>query len=298
MRIFLLAIFVLIASKFITGQELLCNVQIESRQIAGVDQSVFDAMQKSIFEFMNNRRWSNINYKLEERIECTFIITIQSAIQGGDEFSGSLNVVLQRPIYGTSYNSVLLNMVDNNVQFRYTPFQAMEYADNTFSDNLTQILAFYAYMLIAMDLDTYSLFGGSDYYERANSVVQVASNSNFQGWQSFDGPRNRFHFVENMLNSSYNDLRKLLYEYHRKGLDIMAEDLNGGRTVITNSLSYFKTVFDKRPNLYSLQLILEAKRQEIISIYQEASPAEKVAMINLMSTVDPPNGTKYEAVNN
>jgi hypothetical protein len=298
MRIFLLAIFVLIASKFITGQELLCNVQIESRQIAGVDQSVFDAMQKSIFEFMNNRRWSNINYKLEERIECTFIITIQSAIQGGDEFSGSLNVVLQRPIYGTSYNSVLLNMVDNNVQFRYTPFQAMEYADNTFSDNLTQILAFYAYMLIAMDLDTYSLFGGSDYYERANSVVQVASNSNFHGWQSFDGPRNRFHFVENMLNSSYNDLRKLLYEYHRKGLDIMAEDLNGGRTVITNSLSYFKTVFDKRPNLYSLQLILEAKRQEIISIYQEASPAEKVAMINLMSTVDPPNGTKYEAVNN
>ena len=177
------------------------------------------------------------------------------------------------------------------------PFQAMEYADNVFSNNLTQILAFYAYMLIGLDFDTYSLYGGTEYYEKAMSVTSVASNSNFKGWQAFDGSRNRFHFVENMLNSSYNDIRNLLYEYHRKGLDIMADDLNSGRTVITNSLSYLKAVYDKRPNLYSLQLVLEAKRQEIISIYEEASPAEKIAMINLMSAVDPPNGTRYEAVN-
>ncbi len=298
MRTLLFSFIILFASKGFFGQEFLCNVQIESRQVGGVDPSVFDAMEKSIFEFMNNRRWSNVNFKIEERIECTFIITIQSAIQGGDEFAGTLNVVLQRPIYGTSYNSVMLNLVDNDIQFRYTPFQAMEYADNTYNDNLTQILAFYAYMLLGLDFDSYSLYGGTEYYEKANAVTSVATSSSFKGWQAFDGPRNRFQFVENMLNSSYNDLRKLLYEYHRKGLDVMAEDLNGGRSVITNSLSYLKTVYDKRPNLYSLQLILEAKRQEIINIYEEASPAEKIAMINLMSAVDPPNGTKYEEVNN
>jgi hypothetical protein len=174
----------------------------------------------------------------------------------------------------------------------------MEYADNTFSNNLTQILAFYAYMMLGMDFDSYSLFGGTEYYERANSVVQVATNSNFKGWQAFDGPRNRFHFVENMLNTSVNDIRKFLYDYHRKGLDIMGDDLNGGRKVITSSLGFLKNVYDKRPNLYTLQLMLEAKRQEIISIYGEATPSEKIAMINTMSAVDPPNGTKYEAVNN
>jgi hypothetical protein len=298
MRIFFLTLILLLVAKTFFAQEFLCNVQIESRQVAGVDPSVFDEMQKSIFEFMNNRRWSNVNFKLEERIECTFIITIKSAIQGGSEFSGSLNVVLQRPVYGSSYNSVMLNMVDNDMQFRYTPFQNMEYADNTFSNNLTQILAFYAYMLLGIDFDSYSLYGGTEYYEKANSVVQVATNSNFKGWQAFDGPRNRFHFAENMLNTSVNDIRKFLYDYHRKGLDIMADDVNNGRKVITNSLSFLKNVYNKRPNLYTLQLMLEAKRQEIISIYEEATPSEKIAMINIMSEVDPPNGTKYEAVNN
>ena len=293
----ILAFFFLILVRFANSQEFLCNVQIQHQQIAGVVPSVFEAMEKSIFEFMNNRKWSEYNFKIEERLECTMIFTIQGAAQGGDEFSGTLNVVLQRPIYGTDYNSVVINLVDKDVKFKYTPYQSMEYADNTFTDNLTQILAYYSYFMLGLDLDTYSLNGGSQMYEKAMAVVQTAQNTNFTGWQVFDGPRSRYQVIENFLNASYNDLRKLLYEYHRKGLDIMVDDLDGGRTAVTQSLGHLKSVFDKRPGLYALQLVLEAKRDEIINVYQEASPSEKVAMINIMSSVDPPNGTKYEAVN-
>jgi hypothetical protein len=283
--------------RYASAQEFLCNVQIQAQQIAGVDQSVFDAMEKSIFEFMNNRKWSEFNYKIEERIECTMIFTIQNAVQGGDEFSGTLNVVLQRPVYGSDYNSVVINLVDNDIKFVYTPYQSMEYADNTFQDNLTQLLAYYAYLMIGLDQDSFSLFGGTAMYEKANSVVQVAQTSNYKGWQVFDGQKSRYQVIENLLNQSYNDIRKFLYEYHRKGLDVMAENLDGGRTEVTSTLSNLKSVYDKRPNLYILQIVLEAKRQEIINIYMQASPAEKVAMINIMSAIDPPNGNKYEAVN-
>lgn len=295
-RLIVVFIFILVARVSIS-QELYCNIQIQYQQIQGVDPSVFEAMEKAIFEFMNNRKWSNSNFQLSERIEATLIFTIQNAAQGGDEFSGTLNIVLQRPVYGTDYNSVIVNMVDNDIAFRYTPYQSMEYADNSFTDNLTQILAFYAYLMLGLDFDTFSLFGGSQYLEKALAVASVAQNSNYKGWQAFEGPRNRFQLVENLTNSSYEDIRKFLYEYHRMGLDVMTEKMEEGRNVITKSLGYFKNVYDKRPGLYSLQIMLEAKRQEIINIYQEASPAEKIAMINLMSSVDPPNGTKYEEVN-
>lgn len=295
-RLVITFIFILVA-RVSFSQELYCNVQIQYQQIQGVDPSVFESMEKAIFEFMNNRKWSNSNFQISERIEATLIFTIQNAAQGGDEFSGTLNIVLQRPVYGTDYNSVIANMVDNDIAFRYTPFQTMEYADNSFTDNLTQILAFYAYLMIGIDFDTFSLFGGSQYLEKAMAVASVAQNSNYKGWQAFEGPRNRFQLVENLLNSSYGDIRKFLYDYHRLGLDVMTENIEEGRTVITKSLGYLKNVYDKRPNLYSLQIVLEAKRQEIINIYKEASPAEKIAMINLMSSIDPPNGTKYEEVN-
>ncbi len=288
---------IFLMAKGLWAQEFFCNVQIQSKEIAGVDKSVFDDMQKDFFEFMNNRKWSNLNFLISERIECTMIFTITDAQQGGDEFKGSLNIVLQRPIYGTDYNSVVLNMVDNDIVFKYIPNQNMDFVENTFTNNLTSILAFYAYIMIGLDQDTYSLYGGTPYYEKAMAIVNSAQNSPFKGWQAFEGNKNRFHLAENLLNTAYQSLRQLEYEYHRKGLDIMSKNVEGGRTAIAATLPYMKQVYDKRPGLYFFQLVLEAKRDEIINIFSEASPAEKVAMINIMQEIDPPNGTKYEAVN-
>lgn len=292
----LLIFFVFLLSTGISAQEFLCNVQIQSQKIQGVDPSVFESMEKSIFEFMNNRKWSDQNFLIEERLECTMVITINQANQGGDEFTGTLNIVLQRPIYNTDYNSVIINLVDNDFQFKYTPFQSMEYADNSFTDNLTQVMAFYAYLMLGLDYDTFSLYGGTAFFEKANSVVSVAQNTNFTGWQVFEGPKNRAQLVENILNTSYQTLRKMMYEYHRKGLDVMSDKVDPGRQAITASLGSLKTVYEKRPGLYYLQVILEAKRQEIMDIYSEATPAEKVSMINIMKEVDPPYGNRYDDV--
>ena len=287
---------ILILISFLKDQEFLGTIQIQSQQVDGVDPSVFSNLETSIFEFMNNRVWSDYVYQIEERIEFTMIITI-SSVQGSDIFGGSINLVLQRPIYGTDYNSVIINLVDNDLHFEYVPHQSMEYNDGSYTSNLTSILAFYAYTMLGLDFDTYSLEGGTQFYEKAMAVATNAQNSNEKGWQAFEGPKNRYQLVENILNPSYNDLRKLLYEYHLKGLDIMVTDKVAGRAVIGNSLDYFKKVYDKRSGLYFLQVLIEAKRPEIINVFTEASPAEKIQMINTMKEVDPPNGTRYEAVN-
>lgn len=280
----------------VSGQEFLCKVQIMTQKVQGVDQSVFDAMKNSIFEFMNNRKWSDLNLAINERIECTMVLTIDEAVQGGDQFSGSMNIVLQRPVYGTSYMSVLTNMVDESIRFNYVPFQSMDYSDNTFNDNLTSILAFYAYFLLGMELDTYAKYQGTPYYQMAQAVANTAQSSNVPGWQAFESQKNRALLVENMLNQSYQAQRGFLYDYHRLGLDIMSKDVDGGRQEIGKTLSYLKTVYELNRSLYSYQVLLEAKRQEIIDVFSEATPSEKIDMINIMKEIDPPNGNKYEAV--
>ncbi len=278
------------------SQEFLGNIQIQHQSVDGIDPSVFSNMETTIFEFMNNRVWSTYNFKIEERIEFTMVITINE-VQGSDIFSGSINLVLQRPIYGSDYNSVVVNLVDNDVRFAFVPHQSMDYSDGTYTDNLTSILAFYAYLMLGLDFDTYSLEGGTQFYEKAMAVATSAQNSNEKGWQAFEGPRNRYQLIENLLNTSYTDMRKLLYEYHLKGLDVMSKDLIGGRAVVGKTLKYYKNIYNKRSSLYLLQVLLEAKRAEIINIFTDASPAEKIEMVNTMKEVDPPNGNRYEAVN-
>ena len=293
-----LLIFVFYIAGLSTGfsQEFLGRIQIQKQKVENVDPSVFTNMQTQILEFMNNRVWSSYNFKIAERIDFTMVITINE-VQGSDMFRGSINLVLQRPIYGTDYNSVIINIVDNDIRFKYVPHQSMHYSDGSFSSNLTSILAFYANFMLGLDFDTYSLEGGTQFYEKAMEVVMAAQNSNEKGWQAFEGPRNRYQLVENILNPSYSDLRTLLYEYHRKGLDVMAEDKTGGRAKIAKTLKNYKNVYDKRSGLYILQVLIEAKRKEIIDIFTESSPYEKTEMINIMKEVDPANASRYEAVN-
>jgi hypothetical protein len=296
MRKILLISALLLLLENVSGQEFICKVQVQTQGIEGVDQSVFDAMKNSIFEFMNNRKWSELNLTVSERIECTFVFTITSAVQGGDQFKANLNVVLQRPIYGTSYMSLITNIVDKDINFSYVPYQPMDYSDNTFNDNLTSVLAFYAYLMLGYELDTYAKYEGTPFYQKAQAVAITAQSSNSPGWQAFDSQQNRALLVQNLLNQTYQAQRDFFYDYHRLGLDIMSKDVEGGRKVITNSLGYLKKVYNLNPTIYSYQVILEAKRQEIIDIYSEATPSEQVEMINIMKEIDPPNGDKYEAV--
>lgn len=293
----LLILLFLLTVPAVYAQEFNCKVQINTQQVQGFDRSVVSDLKTAMTEFLNNRKWSNYNFAPEERIECTLLFTV-SKIVSNQEFKGTFSLIMQRPVYKTDYRSPLINLIDKNIHFKYQSSQSMNFSENTFSDNLTSLLAFYANMMLGIYFDSFARDGGTVFYNNAMTIVQTAQNSGYTGWQAFESEKNRYHFVEQYLNKAYEPLRIFLYQYHRKGLDMMADDVAGGRKVILQSLSLLKQVYNKRPGLYDLQLLMDAKRNEIISIFSKAPLAEKNTMINIMSQVDAPNGTRYREVLN
>ncbi|MCF8378308.1 MAG: DUF4835 family protein [Bacteroidales bacterium] len=274
------------------GQEFLCNVQVNSQQIEGTDKRVFENMQTTITEFVNNRRWTNYEFKPEERIECNIVININER-PSTDRFKATFNVVASRPVYRTGYNSPLLNYADKKFEFEYVEFQPMEFQENNYFSNLTSVLGFYLYTILGLDFDTFSEFGGTPFFEIAQSVVNAAQNSPVSGWQAFEDPNNRYWLNENYMNNTYSDLRKFLYEYHRLGLDVMSEKPDEGRAAISNSLKYLQKVHQRKTGLFALQLIIDAKRDEIVNIFSKGNPKEISEAQNIMNEIDPANSSTY-----
>jgi len=277
------------------SQEFLCNISVSTPTIEGTDRRAFDALQSSLYEFMNNRKRSNVNIKNLERIESTMAITLRERVSS-DEYTGAINVVLQRPIFKTSYNSVQLNFMDENFQFRYLENQSLDFNEHSFSSNLTSTLAFYAYIFLGLDFDSFSLFGGEAFYQAAENIVNAAQNADERGWKAFDGNRNRYWLVENLRNPSYRMLRQFIYEYHRLGLDRMADDPDEGRAAIAEAIVYLDQAYKARSNLFLLQLILEAKRDEIVNIFSKGSPQEKTKVANILREIDPAHSSKYDKI--
>jgi len=277
------------------SQEFLCSVSVNSSRIEGTDKRVFESLQTSLNEFINNRVWTNYKFQGEERIECSIMISIEERVSS-DEFKGKMNLALRRPVFNTTYNSVLFNYIDENIQFRYIENQSLDFTENTYTSNLTSIVAYYMYMFLGMDFDSFSLYGGSPFYERAQAIANAAQSSPYSGWKAFENTKNRYWMVENLLNPSYRSIRKFMYEYHRLGLDVLSSNTTEGRAKITQNLDLLKTVYNERPNLFFLQLIMEAKRNEIIDLYSEGSAMEKNEAINILSQIDPANSSKYQEI--
>ena len=244
---------------------------------------------------MNNRTWTNYSFKIEERIECALLITISQKISS-DVFKGTINIVLRRPAYKTSYNSASLNFIDKDFQFRYVEYQPLDYFDNVYTSNLTSVLAYYVYILLGLDFDSFSLYGGTPYYEKAQAIVNTAQNAGERGWKAYENQKNRYWLVENLLNPAYQKIRKFIYEYNRKGLDIMSEDTQTGRANITKSLDLLQQLYNERPGLFILQVMLDTKRDEIIDIYSEGSPVEKTKAVNILKKIDPANSSRYQEI--
>lgn len=296
MRIFIATITTLFISLTqLTGQEFLCQIQVNSSQVEGTDKRVFESMRTALMEFANNRRWSNYDFKPEERIECSMVINVQDR-PASDRFIATINIVASRPVYKTAYNTTLLNYVDKDFDFEYVEFQPMEFQENSYTSNLTSVVAYYLYIILGLDFDSFSEFGGNTYFEKAEQIVNAAQNSPEQGWSSFGNDRNRYWIIENYLNNAYSDLRKFSYEYHRKGLDAMADNAYEGRASISSALEYLSNVHEQRPGLFALQLTLDAKRDEIINIFSEGNPKEKTEAQNIMKEIDPANSSKYSKI--
>jgi len=294
----ILTLFLFILSFYIAqSQELNCVVSVTSPKLEGTDKKVFETLQSAIYEFMNNRKWTNYNFKVEERIECTMLLTVNDRL-GSDEFRGNLNIVLRRPVLNSAYNSVLLNALDKGFQFRYVEYQPLDYSDGTFSSNLTSVLAYYTYMFLGLYFDSFSMAGGSPYFEKAQEIVNAAQNAPEPGWKPYENDKNRYWLLNNYLNPANVGLREFNYRFHRLGLDLMYEKIDQGRTNITESLGFLQAVYNSKPGLYALQLVYDAKRDELVNIYsdQRVPPTEKATVTNLLKEIDPANSSKYQAI--
>jgi hypothetical protein len=276
------------------SQEFICQVQIDSRQIQGTDKQIYQTLQNALFEFLNNRTWTSVDFKQNERIEANFVITIQE--RQNDVFKATLNVVAGRPVYNSAYTSPLLNYMDDDFDFQYVEFDPLEFQENTFTSNITSVFAYYLYMILGMEFDSFSQGGGAPFYAKAESVINAAQSSGYAGWQSFESDKNRYWLTENYTNSRYDDLHTFLYQYHRMGMDNMYDNVDKARNTISQSISLLKNVYDEKPGLFSLRLIIDAKRDEIVNIFKEGKPVEKSNVVNIMKEIDPANASEYSKI--
>lgn len=279
----------------LSAQEFKGTISVSSAQLEGTDKRVFQELQKSLYEFINERSWTNYQFGVEERIEVTFMLTLQERLSS-EEYRGRLNIVYKRPVYKTSYETSMFNYIDKDIQFRYNEGQPLNYSDNTFTNNLTSIFAYYLYIILGLDFDSFALMAGTPFFQKAQSIVNSAQNTVEPGWKAFESMRNRYWLVENILNSSYSPIRQFMYKYHRRGLDIMAENIEMGRGSINDALEDLRKANRTKPGLFFLQLILDAKRDELRNIYMEASPMDKTKAVNILSEIDPSNASTYQKI--
>lgn len=281
------------------AQEINCRISINSSAIQGSDRTVFEEMQKAANEFYNNTVFTNHVIKTQERIEFNMSITLKE-LSGADTYSGdNLQVTYSRPIYGSGYNSPVINIVDQSFQFPFALGDQPEYNINASPGAFSSLLMYYAYLILAIDYDTFELKGGQPFLELAERVVNNAQSESSTGWKAFENDgRNRAAIIEEMLQDIYEPVRVCWYEYHRLGLDMMSESPEQARGAIITAVEKLKTVYQRRRDSYLLQLFITAKSDEIIQIFAQGSPDEKRRAYNIMSTLDPANQDKYKRIMN
>jgi len=285
----------LLISAKLYSQELRCNVTISAQRIQGANQNLFRTMQSDIYEFMNTRKWTDHVYGYDEKLKCNIMIVLDEQISA-DEFSGSIQVQLIRPVFDSSYETTILNIKDNDFRCKYVEFQPLEFNETSNRDNLTNILAYYAYVILGFNYDTFSLEGGTPYFDKAQAIVNNSQNLPVKGWKSFESERNRYWLLENVMNKSYADFRKCMYSYHRNGLDLMSQRVEEGRANIANSLRDLQKVFRKRPSTYILQMFFDAKSDELVKIFSKSFPDERARVLTILNEIDPSNGSKYAKI--
>ncbi|MCD6659857.1 MAG: DUF4835 family protein [Lentimicrobium sp.] len=285
---------ILFSSTVLYAQEFNVTVQVTSPMVEGTEKKIFETLQQELYDFVNNTRWTNYNYKPEERIEGTILITVES--RSGEDFKGKMNLALRRPVFKSSYNTTLFNYLDRDFDFKYVEFQALEYSDNVFTSNLTSAIAYYLYVYLGLDGDSFAKNGGSPYYAKAQNIVNMGQNAREKGWKAFESQKNRYWLIENLTNPAYASIREAMYRYHRMGLDLMADDVEAGRAGINESLELLRKANRERPGLFLLQLFLEAKRDELVNIYSQASPMDKTRAVNILKEIDPANSNRYQKI--
>ncbi len=282
----LLAGFLLVALTDVSCQELNCKVTINADQIPTTDRGVFKDMERGIANFMNTRKWSTDSYKNYEKINCGIFVNI-SRMPSIGAFVASAQITVARPVYNTNYETVLLNFADREWEFEYIESQPLEYNDNAYINNLTSMLAYYAYIIIGMDSDSFTEKGGDPFFQKALTVVNNAQASNRPGWQSIGANRNRYNLIENINNPQMVELRKNTYKYHRLALDTFDKTPEESRQIILSVLKNIRTVWQIYPNAIFVITFFDSKANELVNVFSEGSLNVRREAYDILTAVDP-----------
>jgi len=294
MRIFFITCFLLLFSAS-QAQELMCNVQVNSSQVQSSDKTVFENLQTTVYEYMNSRRWTSYEFRMEEKIECSILITV-SSWDNIESFSGTIQVQARRPVYGSSYSTPIFNFLDKDFSFKYISGQPLDFVENTFTSNLSSVLAFYAYLILGFDFDSFDDLGGTPFFEKAQGVVNAAQSAPDKGWRAAESQKNRYWIIENLLNNSYADFRRGNYHYHLNGMDLFSTDAVKARAGVAEGVTLIQKAYRQKPGLFIISLFMLAKSDELVSVFTPAPVIEKTKVVNMLKSIDPANSTKYNQV--
>ncbi|MGB1217346.1 MAG: DUF4835 family protein [Saprospiraceae bacterium] len=297
-KIFLFLCFSLILQGITNAQELNFNLSLNTQQATQADPKVFESLEVALKEFLNNQVWTDDKFEIEERIECNIQITLTKEINV-NTFQADIAFQSTRPVYNSDYQTAMLTYVDKNVQFQYEAFQPIEFSDNQFNSNLTSVLAFYVYVILGSDYDSFSPFGGEKHYQKAQTIVNnvpPASAGRYKGWRSLDGNRNRYWLIESILSPRTRSLRQAMYDYHRLGLDETSGNVSKGRAAMIDALRAVEKVSRDYPNAMILQVFALAKGDEVVEVYKGGTRKEQNDAIRIMSRIDASSAAKYRKI--
>lgn len=285
----------IMAANTLKAQELNCNVRVSSNKVEGSDKTIYQNLQSSLTEFINGTKFTEINFKQAEKIECSMLVDVKS--REGNYFTAEINLGLRRPVYKSNYNTPMFNYIDRKFLFEYTDGQALDFNPNTYISNITSTMGFYVYLFLGLQFDSFAPFGGDPFFAIAENIANAAPQEPGaeNGWNS-TGRQNRYAIISEINNETYKPLRQFLYDYHRQGLDVMAEKPEQGREAILAALSSLRSVYERNSMCYFLQLIVETKRDEIIQIFSEGEQKIRIEASNIMKAIDPSQATRYDAM--
>lgn len=279
----------------LNAQELNCVVTINTAEIGVSNKQVFTTMQSAIFEYMNKTKWTNIGYKTQEKIDCSLIINILEN-PSANQYRGSLQLQVSRPVYNATYSTPILNFNDNDINFNYEEYQPLVYNENSFDSNLVSILTFYAYTILGFEADTFSYKGGEKYFQSAENVVNISQQSGGKGWKKIDGNTTRYQLNENLLSEVYDQFRKTMYDYHLDGLDRMADNQRQAKETIGESIVALQNLFNDRPNTFLIRVFMDTKSDEIVDIFSDGPRIDTSSLREVLSRIFPALDPKWKEI--
>jgi hypothetical protein len=278
------------------AQELNCTVELNTDQIEGTNTQVFETLKSAINDYMNTTVFTNAQFSANEKIECRLYFTIKE--YSDDTFKGDLQVQSSRPVYNSSYTTTLINFKDSKIDFTYRENDPLVYSINSMESQITAILNYYAFLILAVDFDSFAPRGGEEYFERLKQIVQMAQSSGENGWKAFEDTKNRTAVLSSFTDNTTVGIRDLMYQYHRRGLDEMATSPDKGRAAITESLDAIKTIYANAPMSVALSMFKDAKFDELVNVYSKAPAEERQKVYNLLQPIYPTEQTRLEQIKN